>query len=562
MYSDKKSVLELVSLLKAHGITQIVLSPGSRNSPLIHSFATDNDFKCYSIVDERSAGFFALGVIQATGKPAAVCCTSGTATLNLAPAVAEAFYQELPLLVISADRPAEWIGQMEGQTIPQQNIFGKMVHHSVHLPEIKSNDDLWYCNRLINEAIISLDNGKKGPAHINIPLSEPLFAFNIETLPKPRVIRSSKLSYTFSNQENYIERFFSYAKKIIIVGQLPPQNNLSEILRKLSFEHNVVILTDHLSNVHIDENKRYDLLLRTASERELQELSPELLITIGGHTVSKRIKHFLRNCNIKEHWHISPSGEVTDTYQKVTDIVKCDYESFLKQISKSDNFIGDTSNRFSKTIKTAVEFKKLWSDSCTKFSLPEVEFSDLYTVGKLLRSLPDNISLHLANSNSIYLSQLFEVPDTVDCFSNRGTNGIEGSISTAVGYAAATERMTILLTGDLSFFYDMNAIWNRHISSNLRILINNNGGGGIFDTLPGLNSSAVLRDFISVTHTTSAKGWAEQQGFLYLSANNVEELHEHMPIFLNPDSRSPVILEVFTPIDSNSSQIKTYYKQQ
>src|SRR5690554_1770308 len=193
MYSDKRNVLELVALLKAHGITNIVLSPGSRNSPLIHSFATDSYFSCYSIVDERSAGFFTLGIIQATGKPAAVCCTSGTATLNLAPAVAEAYYQELPLLVISADRPAEWIGQMEGQTIPQIGVFGQMARRSVHLPIVSSNEDLCYCNRLINEAIISLDNGICGPSHINIPISEPLFNFTAEALPQVRVIKRSTL---------------------------------------------------------------------------------------------------------------------------------------------------------------------------------------------------------------------------------------------------------------------------------------------------------------------------------------------------------------------------------
>src|SRR5690554_3649103 len=255
MYSDKRNVLELVALLKAHGITQIVLSPGSRNSPLIHSFATDDYFKCYSVVDERSAGFFALGVIQATGKPVAVCCTSGTATSNLGSAVAEAFYQELPLLVISADRPQGWIGQMDGQTIPQHGIFGNLVHQSVNLPEINNNDDLLYCNRLINEAIIDLDIGKKGPSHINIPLSEPLFNFNTESLPDVRVIRRSSFNYKISDQDNYAGRFLSYAKKMIVVGQLPPDNNLSKLLYNLSSVHNAVIITEHLSNVDNEENK-------------------------------------------------------------------------------------------------------------------------------------------------------------------------------------------------------------------------------------------------------------------------------------------------------------------
>lgn len=551
MYSDKKSVLELVALLKAHDITQVVLSPGSRNSPLIHSFANDADFTCYSIVDERSAGFFALGIIQATGKPAAVCCTSGTATLNLAPAVAEAYYQELPLLVLSADRPQEWIGQMDGQTIPQIAVFGKLVNCSVQLPVVRNSSDLWYCNRLINEAILNLDNRRKGPSHINIQLEEPLFNFNVESLPDTRVIRKSSQEFKISDQDNYRERFLSFDKKMIIVGQLPPDNNLSGILNELSSEYNVVVLSDHLSNISDRENRAYEVLLRTSTEQEMLDLSPELLITIGGHTVSKRLKNFIRKAKVSEHWHISPSGEVIDTYMSVTDIITSDNETFLRHIS------GGTD---ASSISPA--YKNLWKDRCSVFSEPDAEYSDLYATGLLLNSLPENVSLQLANSHSVYLAQLFNLPAGTKCFSNRGTNGIEGSLSTAVGYSAAVNSMTVLLTGDLSFFYDINGIWNRYISPNLRIMINNNGGGGIFDTLPGLNNSEALNDYITAAHNTSVKSWAEQQGFIYLSANNSDELQKQILKLLAPESKSPVILEVFTTIEKNSLEIKSYYQQQ
>lgn len=551
MYSDKKNVLELVALLKAHGITNIVLSPGSRNSPLIHSFATDGDFTCYSVVDERSAGFFTLGVIQATGKPAAVCCTSGTATLNIAPAVAEAYYQELPLLVISADRPLEWIGQMEGQTIPQTSLFGKMVRHSVQLPIVNNNEEKWYCNRLINATILSLDNEVKGPAHINIPLDEPLFNFTTEALPKVRVIKRSTLNYNISENDRFAERFQKHTKKMIVVGQLPPENNISDLLKSISKKHNVVVLSDHLSNISIDDNTRYDLAIRTSSETELEELAPELLITIGGHTVSKRIKHFLRTFGVSEHWHISLSGDIVDTYQQLTDIIKSDNKTFLSYI-----------NELSPSQNEAESYKELWRKKSTLLNAPKAQYSDLYAVGMLLSSLPEKISLHFANSHSVYLSQLYNIPNSVSCFSNRGTNGIEGSVSTAVGYAAAGDGLTILLIGDLSFFYDMNGIWNRHISPNLRIMVNNNGGGGIFDTLQGLNSSTVLNEFITAEHTTSAKYWTEQQGFIYLSANNEDELKKHLPTFVSANTTAPVVLEVFTSIDTNSKEIKSFYQQQ
>ena len=550
MYSDKKSVLQLVALLKAHEITHVVLSPGSRNAPLIHSLATDSDFTCYSVVDERSAGFFALGVSAARQRPVALCCTSGTAALNLAPAVAEAFYQQLPLLVITADRPAAWIGQRDGQTIPQAGMFGRMVRHSVQLPQVSDKEEEWYCNRLINEAILSLDNGEQGPAHINIPLSEPLFNFTTATLPAVRVIHRPKQGYHISEEGAYRNRFARFTKKMIIVGQLPPENGLADLLERLSKDCGVVVLADHLSNIPPGESTRFDLLLRRATKEMLQELTPDLVITMGGHILSKRLKQFIRSAAIRELWHITPSGEITDTFQQVTEIVKSDNETFLRHLTgiSSDN--------------ATTPFTETWKRASASLTAPQAHFSDLYAVGELMRNIPANASLQLANSNSVYLSQLFDLPSSVHRFCNRGTNGIEGSLSTAVGYAASSERLTYLLTGDLSFFYDMNGLWNRHLSPNLRILLNNNGSGEIFYTLPGLNKSEALNGFIAAAHSTDARAWAEQQGFHYLAAHNREELQQNMPVFMKPEGEKPLLLEVFTSREENMEEIASYYQQQ
>lgn len=568
MYSEKRSVLQLVALLKAHGITDVVLCPGSRNAPLIHSLATDKDFTCYSIVDERSAGFFALGVIQARQRPVAVCCTSGTAALNMGPAVAEAFYQQLPLLVITADRPPAWIGQMDGQTIPQTGLFGKLVRHSVQLPEIKAfydetnsrissnseanyNEEEWHCNRLINEAILSLDNGIKGPTHINIPLSEPLFGFHTEALPAVRVIRRSGQKHGIPEEDRYAERFQSYSKRMIIVGQLPPENGLAAYLTTLSEQQGVVVLADRLSNIPSKDSFPFDVVLRSAPERDLEELMPELVVTIGGHIVSKRLKQFIRSAPLRELWHISPAGEVIDTFQQVTDIVKSDPGTFLRYLAEIPPHPS-----------AITAYKDRWSEASRSVTKPEAGYSDLHAVGRLLQQLPEESSLHLANSHSAYLPQLFDIPSTVHVFCNRGTNGIEGSLSTAVGYAAASGRLTFLLTGDLSFFYDMNGLWNNHLSPNLRVLVNNNGGGGIFHTLPGLNASEALDAYVSAEHTTEARPWAEQRGFTYLSARNAEELQRQWPLFMNRESDRPVLLEVLTTIEKNSEEIKSYYHQQ
>ncbi|WP_298653233.1 2-succinyl-5-enolpyruvyl-6-hydroxy-3-cyclohexene-1-carboxylic-acid synthase [uncultured Proteiniphilum sp.] len=550
MYSEKRNVLQLAALLKAHGITHIVLSPGSRNSPLIHSFATDRDFTCYSVVDERSAGFFALGVIQAVGKPAAVCCTSGTAALNLGPAVAEAYYQQLPLLVITADRPIAWIGQMDGQTIPQTGLFREIIRRSVQLPQIGNEEEEWYCNRLVNEAILSLHNGVKGPAHINIPLGEPLFGFNTPTLPPVRVIRQSAQGYVIQKEDRYDQRFAGYSKRMVIVGQLPPDNGLAGLLDQLRERSGVVVLAEQLSNIPANGTSAFDTVLYATSEKELSELTPDLVITLGGHIVSKRLKQFLRSANIREHWHISPSGEVTDTFQRVTDIVRSDNETFLHYLAEAPS--GPATK----------DFRDIWEKACASVMEPDIAFSDLYAIGACLDVLPENTSLQLANSNSVRLAQLFGIPSSVKVFCNRGTNGIEGSLSTAVGYAAASDSPTFLLIGDLSFFFDMNGLWNNYRGRNLRILLNNNAGGEIFHILPGLNKSEVLNEYIAATHTTGAKAWAEQQGFLYLPARNAEELHRHLPHFTDMGSEKPVLLEVFTSMEKNAEQIRSYYHQQ
>lgn len=552
MYSDKKSVLQLVALLKAHGITQLVLSPGSRNAPLIHSFAADNDFTCYSVVDERSAGFFALGIIQARQQPVAVCCTSGTAALNLGPAVAEAYYQQLPLLVISADRPPAWIGQSDGQTIPQSGMFEGLILRSVQLPEVKDEEEEWHCNRLINEAILALDNnGIFGPVHINIPLSEPLFSFDCKQLPEVRVIRRSKGKLTLpqKEEESYLARFRLAAKKMIIVGQLPPGHGLAESLQKLSDEQGVVVLADRLSNMPTGPFDRFDAMLRTSDEEELQELVPELVIMLGGHIVSKRLKQFIRQADVNALWQVTPSVEVSDTFQKLTDVIRCDPAAFLQRLAALP------------AEKIGNRYPESWKNAAESITLPEATYSDIGITGRFLQQLQGGSALHLANSQAVYLTQQFNLPAGVDLFCNRGTNGIEGSLSTAVGYAAASERLTFLLTGDMSFFYDMNGLWNRHLSPHLRILLNNNGGGGIFHTLPGLNRSEALDSFVAATHTTEARTWAEQRGFLCLTAHNAEELQQQLPLFMNHKGDRPVLLEVFTSMEENSKHIASYYQQ-
>lgn len=547
MYSDKKNILQLAALLKAYKISDIVLCPGSRNSPIIHTFANHPYFDCSSVTDERSAGFFAAGLALQKNKPVAVCCTSGTALLNLHPAVAEAFYQQIPLIVISADRPAAWIGQTDGQTLPQPNVFGPLVKRSVNLPEVTTDEEAWYCNRLINEALSETGRQGKGPVHINVPISEPLFQFTIKELPDARVItRHQGFDEKFPE---LISRLQTCSKCLMIAGQMPPGNLYDRSNAKL-VPDNIVLLGEHLSNQDNTDAliKNFDSILYALSEEYQKDLVPEILITFGGHIVSKRLKKFLRTNPPREHWHISPDGEIVDLFCSLTNIIICQPVDFLNQI----NQIRSTDNDR--------KYLRLWKDYSNAISEPQFSYSEMSAIGALLNNLPENSVVHLGNSSSVRYAQLFSVPNPTVILCNRGTSGIEGSLSTAVGYASASNKPNFVVIGDLSFFYDMNALWNDRIKSNLRILLLNNGGGEIFQSLPGFDMTEQTRYFVTGTHATSAKGWAIERGFHYSNARNETELQKAIQPFTRPEQYDkPMLLEIFTDKAEDIKLLKEYY---
>lgn len=551
MYTDKKNILQLVALLEAHGVKKIVLCPGSRNIPLVHTLSTHPSFTCYPMTDERSAGFFAIGLSLNGGGPVAVCCTSGTALLNLHPAVAEAFYQNVPLVVISADRPGAWIGQMDGQTVPQPDVFGTLVKKSVNLPEIYTDEDEWYCNRLINEALLATHHHGKGPVHINVPVNEPLFRFTAEVLPEVRVItRYQGLNVYDRDYKELIERLNKYQKRMIIVGQMNLIYLFDKKYSKLLYKH-FAWLSEHIGNQTVPglPIRNFDAALYTMNDEVQEKMMPELLITYGGHVVSKRLKKYLRQHPPKEHWHVSLDGEVVDLYGSLTTVIEMDPFEFLEKIA------------FLLENKTP-QYPLMWENYCKALPQMEMAYSEMSAIGALIRALPEQSALHLGNSSSIRYAQLYSVPPTVEVCCNRGTSGIEGTLSTAIGYAAASDKLNFVVMGDLSFFYDMNALWNGNIGTNIRILLLNNGGGEIFHTLPGLEMSGTSHKFITAVHKTSAKGWAEERGFLYQCVEDENQLLEAMKLFAQPEPMNqPVLMEVFTNKNKDARILKDYYHQ-
>jgi 2-succinyl-5-enolpyruvyl-6-hydroxy-3-cyclohexene-1-carboxylate synthase len=551
MLSGKKNILILAALLRKHAIKDAVLCPGSRNAPIVHTLTTCGYFNCYPVTDERSAGFFALGLSIQSGKPVVVVCTSGSALLNLHPAVAEAFYQQIPLIIISADRPAAWIGQMDGQTLPQPGVFGPLVKCSVSLPEGENNENEWYVNRLINEALLELNHHGLGPVHINMPVSEPLFNFTIEKLPDVRMVNRYGDSNTDSCSFNdLVAKLKRYGKRMIIAGQENPSFSLGKLIAPELYQQ-FIWLSEVIGNQYDNSDiiTNFDALLYTLSDEEAASFVPDILITFGGHIVSKRLKKWLRQHPPKEHWHIAANGKVVDLFGALTTIIEMDAFTFFHKLS---GLLGPCTT----------DYSKQWKKAVSTISEPLFSYSEMSAIGALITTFPSGSVLHLANSSAVRYAQLFRLPaDTTVCC-NRGVNGIEGSLSAAVGYSSKSSRLNFVVIGDLSFFYDMNALWNNNIGTNLRILLLNNRGGEIFNTLPGLDASVSSHSFIAATHGTSARGWAEERQFCYLHATNEKELTAAMKEFIDGrEQPHSMLLEVFTDQDRDSELLKAYYHQ-
>lgn len=562
MYSSKKNVLETVALFKAHGISEVVLSPGSRNTPLIQSFASDPFFNCHTVVDERSAGFFALGILNLSHKPVAVCCTSGTALLNYGPAVAEAIYQGLPLVVVSADRSPAWIGQMDGQTLPQPGVFGNLVRKSVQLPEVLNDEDLWHCNRLVNEAVNEAMAG--GPVHINIPISEPLFDFSVECLPEVRkVVVSRAKQLSMEDFKPYGEAISKAERVLVVIGQLPiSQSRIPCLLSHFCDDKAAVVLTEHLGGSFVQEYiKNFDALLSSCTKEEAKALVPDLLITVGGHVVSKHLKQWLRTNPPKAHWHVCSAEMMPDTYQHATHFVQADPVSFFEKILKQR--------------KPSAEWYDRWQQASWRIPIPrgqrskpsawttkpsmELPFSDITVSGALLEAIDIDGYVFVANSSPVRNLQLYDLPFPQPVFCNRGTNGIEGTLSAACGLASVTDNMVHVLIGDLSFFYDLNSLTHRPFPPNLRIMLMNNGGGGIFKQLPGLPNSDIVTKYVSASHDIKAKAFVEAAGLRYFSASNDEELDAALEVLRSKKGDSAVVLEVFTEDAVNLEASKKYY---
>lgn len=542
MYSAHKNVQILIALLKAHGVRHIVCSAGTRNISFVFSILRDNYFKCYSIVDERSAAFFAIGLMQATKEPAAIVCTSGTAAANYVSAVTEAYYQHLPLIVLTSDRLRYHLNQQEDQCIPQMNLYHDMIRKSVDLAPVRDTMDEWYCGRLINEALLEMNHREKGPVHINVqvdpqyPLPNGDFIINVENLPNVTKIERIMPDDDESDWQK-LSNDMKGKKIVIFYGQNEPLTETeANVINDFCNKYDVVFYAEHLSNLHVKNKVSSAGILDMVN---WTTMCPDIVITMGGNRMADP-KFGIRRIKDKiEHWHVSPNGEVADLFMCQTKIIECKLSFFFRKMA---SLASECSHPYLETWRQ-MEISKI----SRRPLAADFMFSQVYAIKSLIENIPSNSLLHISNSNSIRIMTYFDIPSTIEFYGNRGTCGIDGSMSSYVANSYITDKPSFMCIGDLSFFYDMNALWNKYINGNTRILLCNNKGGAILNWGPYKNVN--IKDApvnTGAEHNTSAKGWSESLGFKYLSAHNKEEFDTAIKEFTVQKSKKPILLEIFT----------------
>ena len=558
MYSNKENVNILTALLVAHGVRHAVVCPGSRNAPIVHNLNECPDIACYPVTDERSAGFYALGMSQALTKPVCVkepvvvCVTSGTALLNLAPAIAEAYYQRWPLVVISADRPPQWIDQLDGQTLPQPDALGRFVAKAVSLPEPRDDEERWYCNRLVNEVLLKSREGF--PVHINVPIAEPLFSFTTQTLPVQRKIELiGSLMNNRLLHETFLSAFFQARKPMVIVGQTY-FDDFCMAADLYEIGAYAVVLSESLTNTV--ECCHFDEVLPLLEGDD--SYKPDFILYLGGTLVSKRLKRFIRGLSDVSVWSVSEDGAVYDTFMHLTGIIKGSvYEATVLLMDAIEQSTATHTETF------VERWNRLLQRASAHADAYEPAYSQMAAVKWFERRIGEKkiskkASFHYANSAAIRLANIYAC-HYVYC--NRGVNGIDGSLSTAAGFSLVKDDTVYCVIGDLSFFYDQNALWNQNLKGNFRVLLLNNGKGGIFNMLPGLEQSPVRDSFVAASHQTSAEGICQQNHVVYLRADDMEQMQKGIETLLSLESDRPVLLEVFTNASEDESAYRLYFKQ-
>ncbi|MCZ4408102.1 2-succinyl-5-enolpyruvyl-6-hydroxy-3-cyclohexene-1-carboxylic-acid synthase [Cryomorphaceae bacterium 1068] len=560
--SDKKGVQTLVMAARDFGVKHVVISPGSRNAPITISFNRSEFFTCHSIPDERSAGFYGLGLALKTGDPVALICTSGSAAANYLPAITEAFFNRVPLVAITADRPLSWTDQGNGQTIRQEGIYSNHIKNWFSLiTEPRNEEEEWQNRRLLSKAFNTALTLDPGPIHINVPLFEPLYqTVKLDALTSSRFYKSELIDAPIEMEaaKELAESVRSNQRVMILVGQHRHDKALLNLLEQWSDLPNVVILTETTGNIGIpkaiDTIDRIVMPLEKAGKPE--EFMPQILITLGGYVISKKLKNLLRQYKPSTHWHIHPHESGLDTYMSLTHEIHADPTHFL-----SEAFVSINTRVASDYAQRWMELKSLAAEGHRHY-LDEAPYSDFKVFEIINDELTQskNLTLHLSNSTPVRYIQLLGLNENLTYHCNRGTSGIDGCTSTAAGWAkAAPDEDVLLITGDMSFVYDSNGLWNNRLPENFKIIVINNQGGGIFRIIEGSDSNEERERFFEAHHPVNIERLASAFDLTHFKAHDEASLKNVLGRFLN--QKGAGILEVVTPAKVNDQILKNYFKK-
>lgn len=557
MLSDKPAIQDLVRRLVAHGLRHAVISPGSRHAPLSLSFYNHPKVECHVLPDERAAGYFALGIAQHTRSAVALISTSGTAAMNYGPAIAEAFYQEVPLLVLTADRPVEWVDQGDGQTIRQRNLHQLHCLASYELAIEDRHGDVQRSNeRMVSEAWNTAHGKVFGPVHLNVPLREPLYGMAPVMDKAIKPIEVYEVDSILSEaQLDELRSRIDRAKKVwVLTGMHPPDAALSQSLNRFAEHPQVVVLTETGSNLKgayfIDT---IDRMLMGLNEEELRDFAPELLITFGSNVVSKKVKAYLRKHLSGAHWHLDPAGRQLDTFQRLEAVLPLRPAAFFTQLAPRESLVASDESYRDRYVE-----KHRQLESRFNHFLLDCPWCDLSLYRSILPALPSNSILQMGNSSVVRYIQLFAQRADLTYYGNRGTSGIDGCTATASGMAKVADRTVTLITGDIAFFYDINGLWQKDLSKALKIILINNGGGSIFKIIDGPSQTNALEEVFESRHRQKAVHLAAHFGLAYQGVSHPDRVDAGLQWLYA--ERGPALLEFDTASSENEHWLKEMFK--
>lgn len=542
MNTDIKAVQIIVSLLKQNNICHIVISPGTRHVPLVHCVEMDSFFKCYSIVDERSAAYFALGLSEELDEPVCFTCTSSTASCNYMPAMQEAYEKGIQLVALTSDKGRYLRYHGLSQSIDQVDMYTPYCKYAVDTPIVNNSDDYWYCNRLVNEALLELNHHGKGPVQINFlePLSiMKLSEFKDGDIPTTRKISRIEGSINWKQWVDYLKN----KKRILVIcGQYYNDNDkLSMSLQKFFESYNCVITYDNFSNIHGEGFFLSPLVCQTMNYNEIAQTLPDLVITYGSKVYSD-IMNCVSGKGI-EQWDINPEGRLYDSTKSLKYIFECKPQTFFESVSNVNQ-------------KNDLSYYNLWANIGASRSNDISVYSNYYVAKNVIDSAPAGTLIHASVLNSMKFTNYCNLKDGTIAFGNISADGIDGALSTFMGQAAVWKGISLLVIGDLSFLYDLNAFKNC-TNPNFRILLINNKAGGEFHYNISKKRIDTLDRHIAAAHHSVFENVMDLGCVKYMHASNKEELKNTIVEFYKASDK-PIVLEVFTDANSDGENLRQF----